>query len=147
MLQSDDVEGCQETQDLIGVIAILGNHEKQLQELEGVEVLEVTATIKETTNIVTLKNGKRMTSRALPRLGELMWSPAQDKVDDTTRQEKESVTAKMKRPRWLHQGVREGKEGIRRLGGKSSSKSGRQTANNKRQIIQRKEQQFRRILI
>ena len=49
----------------------------------GKHQLEVNVTVTETTDTVTLENGKRMTSSRI-NVGEMLWSPSKDIVEDTT---------------------------------------------------------------
>ena len=86
------MEASEDYQELARIMAVIGNHRRKSRELEALEELEVEVKVKETTDTVTLPNGKRVTS---PRLGvgEVLWSPANDTVDDTDRREEKEYGA------------------------------------------------------
>ena len=69
--------------------ALIGSHKRKIRELEALSDVEVRVMDKETTDTMLLPNGKRMTSELLPKQGELMWSPAKDVVEDTTKLEEQ----------------------------------------------------------
>ena len=61
----------------------IGHHKRTIGELEALVELNVNVIVTETTDTVTLENGKRMTSSRI-NVGEMLWSPFKDVVEDTT---------------------------------------------------------------